>query len=276
MLLETIKMYLRGQGTNPHERQHASEEKRIQTANIVRNRVKGFKRWAFFKALNWGQSLAEVREDALAEIGLGYPILRAMLHELGNRLDIAGTIQQADDIYWLEKNEVEDCVRKLERGNQLDNLSARVEERKVFNKKVGQETPLPMIPMKKKYMGINTSVWLAESERNQTSNILKGVATSAGKVTAPARVLRGPEDFGQMRAGEVLIAGTTTPAWTPLFAMASAIVTDIGGPLSHGSIVAREYGIPAVMGTGLATKRIKDGQIITVDGSAGTVTLGFM
>jgi pyruvate,water dikinase len=70
-----------------------------------------------------------------------------------------------------------------------------------------------------------------------------------------------------------LVATTTTPAWTPLFAMASAVVTDIGGPLSHSSIVAREYGIPAVMATGVATRRIRNGQIITVDGSAGLVTL---
>jgi pyruvate,water dikinase len=79
-----------------------------------------------------------------------------------------------------------------------------------------------------------------------------------------------------MRPGNVLVAGTTTPAWTPLFAMASAVVTDIGGPLSHGSIVAREYGIPAVMGTGVATKRIQSGQVITVDGGAGTVELKLM
>jgi pyruvate,water dikinase len=76
-----------------------------------------------------------------------------------------------------------------------------------------------------------------------------------------------------MKPGDVLVAATTTPAWTPLFAMASAVVTDIGGPLSHGSIVAREYGIPAVLGTGVATRRIRNGQTITVDGSAGTVTI---
>ncbi len=273
LLLETIKMYLRGKGTNPHERQRASEEKRIQTAETMRNRLKGFKRWAFLKALNWGQSLAEVREDALAEIGLGYPILRAMLRGLGNRFVAADVIGLSDDIYWLEKVEVETCVRKLEHGDQLENLSACVDERKAFNKKAGQETPPPMMPMKKKYMGIDTSVWLAEAESNRTGNVLKGVPTSAGKVTAPARVLRGPEDFEQMRPGEVLVAGTTTPAWTPLFAMASAVVTDIGGPLSHGSIVAREYGIPAVMGTGVATKRIQSGQSITVDGTKGEVIL---
>jgi phosphoenolpyruvate synthase/pyruvate phosphate dikinase len=76
-----------------------------------------------------------------------------------------------------------------------------------------------------------------------------------------------------MRPGEVLVARITTPAWTPLFAMAAAVVTDVGGPLSHGSIVAREYGIPAVLGTGGATRRVRSGQVITVDGSAGTVTL---
>ncbi len=84
----------------------------------------------------------------------------------------------------------------------------------------------------------------------------------------------GPEDFSKMKPGDILVAVTTTPAWTPLFTMASAVVTDIGGPLSHSSIVAREYGIPAVLATGLATRRIQDGQTITVDGSAGTVTLG--
>jgi pyruvate,water dikinase len=117
--------------------------------------------------------------------------------------------------------------------------------------------------------------WLAKmmAPKKSPPNILKGKGTSAGQVTAPACVLRGPEDFEQMRPGDVLVAVATTPAWTPLFAMASAVVTDIGGPLSHSSIVAREYGIPAVMATGVATRRIRTGQIITVDGNAGTVTL---
>ena len=95
---------------------------------------------------------------------------------------------------------------------------------------------------------------------------LKGFGASGGRVTGTARVLFGPEDFAQMQPGDVLVAVTTTPAWTALFAMASAVVTDIGGPLSHSSIVAREYGIPAVMATGVATRRIHSGQVITVDG----------
>jgi len=229
--------------------------------------------WAFEKSLRWAQSLAEVREDALGGIGLGYPIIRRLLGELGQRMVRAGGLEAPDEIYWLEKAEVEQAVERLEQGEALENLVEKVQERMRFWKKAKASTPPPMLPPKKKYLGLNTTIWLAESEANLRGVTLKGVPASPGKVRARARVLHGIEDFAKMRAGEVLVAGTTTPAWTPLFAMAAGVVTDIGGPLSHGSIVAREYGIPAVMGTGLATKRIQDGQMITVDGNAGTVSL---
>ena len=116
--------------------------------------------------------------------------------------------------------------------------------------------------------------WLpARADQPGAGNLIKGVGASPGQVTASARVLRGPEEFGRMKQGEILVAAITTPAWTPLFALASGIVTDVGGPLSHSSIVAREYGIPAVLGTGVATKRILSEKLIRVDGSAGVVTL---
>jgi phosphoenolpyruvate synthase/pyruvate phosphate dikinase len=111
------------------------------------------------------------------------------------------------------------------------------------------------------------------ASEEQTGDVIKGIGGSMGTVTAPARVLGGPQDFGQMQPGDVLVASITTPAWTSLFAMASGVVTDIGGPLSHSSIVAREYGIPAVLGTAVATRRIRSGQLIRVDGDAGTVKL---
>ena len=113
----------------------------------------------------------------------------------------------------------------------------------------------------------------SEGIGKKSGDQLKGVAASPGTVTAPACVVHGPQDFTKMNTGDVLVASLTTPAWTPLFARASAVVTDIGGPLSHGSIVAREYGIPAVLGTDTATSRISNGQLITVDGSAGIVSL---
>ena len=90
-------------------------------------------------------------------------------------------------------------------------------------------------------------------------NAIKGIGASPGRVEGVARVIYGPTEFNQMQPGDILVAKITTPAWTPLFALASGVVTDIGGPLSHGSIVAREYHIPAVLGTGVATERIVSG-----------------
>jgi pyruvate,water dikinase len=81
------------------------------------------------------------------------------------------------------------------------------------------------------------------------------------------------EDAQRLRPGEVLVTEATTPPWTPLFGSAAAVVTDTGGGLSHCAVVAREYGIPAVVGTGSATKVIRDGQEIEVDGDAGIVRL---
>ena len=104
-------------------------------------------------------------------------------------------------------------------------------------------------------------------------DVLKGIAASPGYVTGIVRVIHGHDEFTQMRQGDILVARITTPAWTPLFALAAGVVTDVGGPLSHSSIVAREYRIPAVLGTGVATERLHTGQNVTVDGGAGTVTL---
>jgi len=273
-MLEIIKMYLRGEGTNPHQRQQASEQKRIETSQQMLGRVKGIRGWIFRKTLGWGQSMAAVREDALAGIGLGYPVLRRMLRELGRRLVAQGRIASRDDIFWLEKTEIDACVASLDAGlPPAESLQPKVLERRAYWQRAKNETPPPMMPVKERVVGIKVDMFLAAEGGDQSGDQLKGTPTSAGKVTAPACVLHGPQDFDQMRLGDILVAGTTTPAWTPLFAMAAGVVTDIGGPLSHGSIVAREYGIPAVLGTGVATKRIRNGQMITVDGSNGVVTL---
>ncbi|HJU00658.1 MAG TPA: PEP-utilizing enzyme, partial [Actinomycetes bacterium] len=98
-----------------------------------------------------------------------------------------------------------------------------------------------------------------------------GQPASPGRATGPARLVTGPADFDRFQPGEILVARATAPAWTQLFARAAAIVTDGGTLAAHASLVAREYGIPAVVATGDATIRLSDGQQITVDGSAGTV-----
>src|SRR5206468_11308567 len=101
--------------------------------------------------------------------------------------------------------------------------------------------------------------------------IVSGSPASAGRATGTVRVVRGPDEFDQLQPGEILVAPLTAPAWTPLFTRAAAVVTDVGSAASHASIIAREYGIPAVVGCGDATARLSTGMHVTVDGSTGNV-----
>ena len=104
-------------------------------------------------------------------------------------------------------------------------------------------------------------------------NIIKGLPGSTGKVEASVRIVSDPDEGDQLLPGEVLVTRTTNVGWTPLFGRAAAIVTDIGSPLAHAAIVARELGIPAVVGCGDATLRLKTGDKVIVDGGLGIVTI---
>ena len=271
-LLEALKMYLRGEGVDPHVRQQNLEAARLQATEELLARAHGLRGWILRKTLGWAQSLGQVREDSIASIGLAYPRLREILHELGRRLAQAGAFEDPEDIYWLEESEIEAMLPALHENKPLKSMTDRVQERKASIEQARKRMPPTTLPPSDTYMGLPIQAFVP-GEGGQEGNRLKGVGASAGQVTGTACVLHGPEDFDQMQTGGILVAKMTTPAWTPLFAMAGAIVTDIGGPLSHGSIVAREYGIPAVLGTGAATRLIHSGQQITVDGTEGYVTL---
>jgi pyruvate,water dikinase len=270
-LLETVKLYLRGEGVDPHQRQRASTERREGAVRETRARLGGLRRRLFERTLSLAQRFAPLREDGLADVGLGYPLLRRMLGELGRRLVEGGAIDAPGDVYWLEEGEAEEAAARLDRGEPLEPLSDRIPERRGAWRAARRVSPPLMLPQLK-VLGVDLLALKARG-RARRGDTLKGVAASPGTATAAACVLERPEEMARLETGQVLVAAITTPAWTPLFARAGAIVTDVGGPLSHGSIVAREYGIPAVLGTGSATSRIRDGQRVTVDGSAGLVTL---
>jgi len=102
---------------------------------------------------------------------------------------------------------------------------------------------------------------------------LTGQAASPGQSTGPARIVRRPEDFDKLAGGDVLVAPLTTPGWTPLFADAAAIITESGTVLAHAAVVAREYGLPAVVAVPDATHLIRDDEVVTVDGTHGTMIL---
>lgn len=228
--------------------------------------------WLFKLLYRWGGRAAPGREAALFRMGAAWPVLRRAATELGQRLVAADVIARSEDVYFLRLNEIDAFVAGSppEAGWQAD-VAARRELRQVQRR----AHPPPMVPVEARYSmaGFDMSAFETQKRNKPDARELEGFAVSPGAVTAPACVVKGPEDFSKMHSGAVLVCTTTTPAWTSLFGQAAAVVTDIGGILAHGSIVAREYGIPAVLGTGDITRRVRDGQMLRVDGTAGRVTL---
>ncbi|BCW69045.1 PEP/pyruvate-binding domain-containing protein [Arthrobacter sp. NicSoilB8] len=282
-LLETVKFYLRGQGNDPYERQRLSAARREDETSRTAARLGPNRRAAFLRLLRWAQHAAPIREDALADVGLAWPLLRRMLFELGRRLVDSAVIAEPGDVFWLRHGELRSTVEfglagpgtpaaVAITGADRPVRAGAVAERKMLWRGQAKAAAPQLLP-ESRWMERAFGSMMPAGPQDQLGDVIKGAGASSGQVTAPARVLSGPQDFGRMMPGDVLVARITTPAWTSLFAMASAVVTDVGGPLSHSSIVAREYGIPAVLGTGVATQRLTSGQRIHVDGDAGIVTI---
>lgn len=274
-LLETLKFFLSGQGRSPYERQGEAASAREKATEALLQRLKGLcLRW-FTRLLRWAQRFNPIREDALADVGLGWPLLRRLLRETGRRLVATQAVAQADDVFSLTLDELEAAVHALDASQPAQDFRGSVADRRARWAREARVTPPVNLPIKggARFWGIDWSNWMPARSDQPVGNTIKGVGASPGRVSGSARVIHGPGEFNQMQGGDILVAKITTPAWTPLFALASGVVTDVGGLLSHSSIVAREYHIPAVLGTGVATERIRSGQQITVDGDGGIVTM---
>lgn len=267
-VIESVKIFVSGKGKNPFDRQKKAAQKRQAATETMLNHISAPRKWLFRKLLAWAQQTGAMREDAIYYMGMAHPLIRRLLEEIASRFVQEQAIVQTEDIYWLKKQELETLIQAFDQNRSLPCMTETISSRK------------NELAQRRKFVSPNT---LPEKTSTSTKNtkpvwkngklVLTGIGTSAGVITARACVLGGPEDFDKFQQGDVLIAVTTTPAWTPLFASAGAVVTDIGGPLSHSSIVAREYGIPAVMAVSAATHMIKSGQKVTVDGGKGTVTI---
>ncbi len=268
LLWEVFAMYLRGEGTDPTARRDRASKDREAGAERIRGHLARPMRRTFDRLLGWAQHLAPVREDALAGVGLGWPAARRALRTLGSRLVTAGALAEPDEVFWLRRDELAELAASLDAGvTTLPTRAAVVDERQRIWRGQALAQPPQMLPER--------SIWHIWDRfmpaRESNDAVLRGIGGSGGTVTAPVRVLTDPSEFATFRPGEILVAAITTPAWTPLFAMAAGVITDIGGPLSHSSIVAREYGIPAVLGTGSATRSLRTGEVVAIDGTAGTV-----
>ncbi|HZA46166.1 MAG TPA: PEP-utilizing enzyme, partial [Rubrobacter sp.] len=233
------------------------------------------RRRLFRTLLGWAQRFGPDREQALFCMGAGWPTLRPLALELGRRLVDGCSLLEVEDVYFLETSEIEAAIAARTDSEARPELARLARERRELREARKRFHPPPVVPPdhESRFGPFDMSTWETQRRNEPDGAVLRGFAVSPGRVSAPASVIRSPDDFLQMEPGTILVCSTTTPAWTPLFSQAHGLVTDVGGVLAHGSIVAREYGIPAVLGTGVATTRIRSGQTILVDGDAGKVTL---
>jgi len=215
----------------------------------------------------------------------------AKIREFGALLVRYGLVEDAEDIFHLHHTEITQALANIMNSwaagsppVQREHWKPIVARRRELLRQLAAWEPPPALgpmpeniedPALQMLWGITTETlqsWSGEADLAQ-ENELRGYAASSGTVEGVARVLRSINDFAEVREGDILVCPITHPSWGPLFGRISAAVSDIGGTMSHMAIVAREYGMPAVVGTGQATRRIRSGQRLRVDGDRGIVTL---
>ncbi len=221
----------------------------------------------FAALLDVAQRYAVIREEQAQQLTLAWPLLRRCARLLGQRMTAVGIIEDRDDVFFLTRQEL-----TIDPGHPLhDQVRVRRTE---WRRQRRLSAPLSLGQPPRLVAKIMTRAGVtSDVPVDAPPDAVNGQPASPGKATGTVRVLRGPDDFARLQPGDILVAPATTPAWTPLFDRAAAVVTDIGTLAAHASLVAREFGIPAVVGTGIATSRLVDGDVVTVDGTAGTVTI---
>ena len=205
-----------------------------------------------------------MREHGRLMQSLIFGEIRHNILALGYKFKQQNIIENDDNIFMLTLTEIHDIALKKNVDNQY--LFKLISLRKDELQKAGDTVPTFF------YLEPGNSLIIPDRALSQTENKIKGMGVSSGKVTGKVKIIMNPL-VDKLESGEILIARSTDPGWTPLFRLAAAIVLERGGMLSHGSIVAREFGIPAVTQISRITSIVSNGQIITVDGNNGIVTI---
>jgi rifampicin phosphotransferase len=228
----------------------------------------------FDRLLTLAQQYAVVREQQTRLFTLAWPVLRRCALRLGAHLVERGVLGRPEDVFFLTRSEVDTALAGPGTEPREAEVAARRTEwqrqrRLVAPLEFGVAPWLGRVALARAVDAARTGPAARACAGGE--GVIVGQPASPGRATGPVRVITEPGDFNRFTAGEVLVARATAPAWTPLFGKAAAVVTDGGTLAAHASLVAREYGIPAVVATGDATTRLRDGQVVTVDGGAGVV-----
>ena len=259
-LFATLRNMVVDPDYDPRQHEVVAERTREAALKEVERCLEDLAYWQFRFRLWFASRYYPVREEVTFYLGSAWPVLRSIALELGGRLVKAGTLANANDVFYLDGTELRDALGAPEsqESSGYCRLTAHRRDLREARKRLHPPGTIPPEARQDAIVGgIET-----QTCNDPASATLKGVPVSAGSVTGVVSVIRSAAEFGQMKPGSILVCAMTNPAWTPLFAHATGLVTDIGGILAHGSVVAREYGIPAVLGTGNITERVKSGDRI--------------
>ncbi|MHA2474150.1 MAG: PEP/pyruvate-binding domain-containing protein, partial [Promethearchaeota archaeon] len=271
-LFTSLKTMVTAKDYHPNKHQIDAAQKREEALEKIEQLLDGLQYWQFRYRHWFTHRFYFIREEVMFYLTSGWPVLRLIALELGRRLVDAGTINVPDDVFYLVTEELTKAINARKENKAIPEYQQLTAERRELREARKRLHPPGTIP---EVASNNPGVAFKETQakNDPNSDVLRGIPVSPGTVTSPASLIKSPAEFDKMQPDSILVCPMTNPAWTPLFAHATGLVTDMGGILGHGSIVAREYGIPAVVGTGTSTQRVKHGQEITVDGDAGTVAL---
>ncbi len=271
-MITTLKAMVADRTYHPRNQEARTQSTREEKFKEISELLEGLPYWQFRFRLWLARKYHFIREEVAFMFGYTWGVLRPMAQELGNRLVAVGTLQDAAHVYFLVTAELEEAIQKCSQSIPAPELGSLAAERQELREARKRHHPPGTLPAEASHIdGIAFKETQIKNEAD--SSIMRGFPVSSGRVTAPASVVTSAAEFEKMAPGSILVSPLTTPAWTQLFAHAVGLVTDVGSILAHGSIVAREYGIPAVLGVGNGTKRIKHGQMISIDGDRGTVEL---
>jgi phosphohistidine swiveling domain-containing protein len=264
-ILKLVRGYvIQAEATDPLATQAQRARRRAQRQEQYCRQLKNPVRRAIFsRLLRAAQRGSALRENFKSEAMRWTAALRRILLELGRRFTDTGVFREVDDVFFLQLPEVAALLRGTADFDAPRLVAAR---------RAQYEKDKPLTPPKIVVGRFDPAAVVPEAS-GASADVLTGVAASAGVATGPARVILHSDTDEQVQPGEILVAPFTDPGWTPYFLPAAGIVMEQGGLLSHGSIIAREYGLPAVVNVPRATQILRTGQILRVDGNRGTVTM---
>ena len=265
-----LKAMVRNPGYDIAARQSEVKKNRRKKLWQALRFFKGQQRFEFLQHYWTARINYPTREEALFYMGLAWSTLRPCALEIGHRMQEIGTFKNKDDVFYVTSKDLEIGIKALNKKKALPVLGQQAkEQRELRALRLRMDQPPAIPPLKESKNVANPLATIRSNDDG--SETLTGFAVSPGKVSGIASVILSPGDFDKMKPNSILVCPLTTPAWTQLFPHAIALVTDIGSILAHGSIVAREYGIPAVLGVGNGTQRIKSGDRLEINGTLGTV-----